>query len=97
VKVVWSELAIDRAEEEAAFIAQDKPAAALRWLEGLFSMTDRLESLPESGGIVPEIGMPRYRQLVYGTHRIVYRLDDKVISILTVRRSRQLLRISDLA
>jgi toxin ParE1/3/4 len=96
VKVVWSELAIDRAEEEAAFIAQDKPGAALRWLEELFAVTDRLETFPEAGAMVPEIELPNYRQLQYGSHRIICRLDPGAVAVLTVRRSKQLLRMSDL-
>lgn len=96
MRVVWSALAINRAEEEAAFIAQDKPGAALLWLEGLFAITDRLEAFPHSGAPVPEIGLPDYRQLAYGTHRVVYRLDHDGVAILTVRRFKQLLRRSDL-
>ena len=96
MKVVWSERAIDRAEEEAVFIAQDKPRAALRWLEGLFAVTDRLETFPESGVVVPEIGLANYRQLVYRTHRVVYRIDRGSVAILTVQRFKQPLRISEL-
>jgi toxin ParE1/3/4 len=96
VKVVWSELAIDRAQEESAFIAQDKPGAALRWIEELFALTDRLETFPESGPVVPEIGLRNYRQLPYGTHRVIYRIDPGVVAILTVRRFKQLLRMSEL-
>jgi toxin ParE1/3/4 len=96
VKVVWSQLAIDRAEEEAAFIAQDKPEAAVRWIEGLFAVVDGLATFPESGPIVPEIGLPNYRQLPYGAHRVVYRIDTGVVAILTVRRFKQQLRKSEL-
>jgi toxin ParE1/3/4 len=96
VKVIWSQLAIDRADQESAFIAQDRPGAALRWLEALFAAVDRLETFPESGPIVPEIGLSNYRQLPFGAHRVVYRLDSSVVYILTVRRFKQLLRLSEL-
>lgn len=46
MKVVWSPLAINRAAEEASFIGEDKPQAAQRWLEGLFTAVDRLETFP---------------------------------------------------
>lgn len=86
MKLIWSPLAIERAYEEAHFIAADKPDAALRWLEGLFEAVDRLERFPDSGRIVPEIGLPEYRELVYRkSHRIVYRRDGNVVAILTVR------------
>jgi len=89
VKVVWSPLAIGRAYEQARYIAEDKPDAALRWLDGLFDSTDRLATFPESGPIVPEIGLAEYRQIIYGSHRVIYRVEPNRISILTVRRSRQ--------
>jgi toxin ParE1/3/4 len=92
LKVVWTELALDRAAEEATYIAQDKPSAASRWLEGLFKSVDRLEMFPESGQVVPEIGLQNYRQLAYKAHRVVYRVDRNAVTILTIRRFKQLLR-----
>jgi len=89
-------MAIERAYEEAQWIADDKPEAALRWLDGLFQSTDRLEAFPESGPMVPEIGSAQYRQIIYRSHRVIYRLESNGISILTVRRSKRLMDISEL-
>ncbi|MFL6247697.1 MAG: type II toxin-antitoxin system RelE/ParE family toxin [Vicinamibacterales bacterium] len=92
MKIVWSPLAIDRAHEAAAYIAGDKPDAALRWLDGLFEVTDRLERFPESGRIVPEIGLPEFREVVYGkSYRVIYRIEKTRVSILTIRNFAQLL------
>jgi plasmid stabilization system protein ParE len=95
VKIVWSPLAIERAYEEAQFIAEDKPEAALRWLDKLFESTDRLEMFPESGSIVPEITLPEYRQIIYRSHRVIYRIEKNQVSILTVRSSSQQLKIAE--
>jgi toxin ParE1/3/4 len=95
VKVVWSELAIERAYDEARYIAEDKPEAALAWLDGLFRCTDRLERFPKSGQIVPEIGRTEYRQIAYRSHRIIYRLEKSQVSILVVRRFKQLLKVTE--
>lgn len=98
MKIVWSPLAIDRAYEAAASIAGDKPEAALRWLEGLFRVTDRLETFPESGRIVPEIGLPDFREVLYGkAYRILYRLEKTRVAILTVRNFAQLLDVTELS
>jgi plasmid stabilization system protein ParE len=97
VKIVWSPLAIERAYEAAAYIAGDKPEAALRWLDGLFSVTDRLEMFPESGRIVPEIGLPEFREVVYRkAYRVIYRLEKAEVSILTVRNFAQLIDVAEL-
>ena len=96
MRIIWSPLAVERAYEEARYIAADKPAAALAWLEGLFASTDGLERFPDSGRIVPEIGLPEYREIIYGkSHRIIYRREQNVVSILTVRRTRRLLDIAE--
>jgi toxin ParE1/3/4 len=91
VKVVWSRRAVTRAEEEARFIAQDKPGAALAWLEGLFAHVDQLEHFPRLGPVVPELGKPQYRELSYESHRVIYRISQKQITVLTVRRWKRLL------
>jgi plasmid stabilization system protein ParE len=97
VKIVWSPLAIERAYEAAAYIAGDKPDAALAWLEGLFAVTDRLERFPESGRVVPEIGLPEFREVVYRrAYRVIYRVEDKRVAILTVRNFAQLLDPAEL-
>lgn len=96
MKVIWSPLAIERADEEARYIADDRPEAALRWLDGLFESTDRLARLPDSGRVVPEIGLPEYREIIYNrSHRVLYRRDRNEVLILTVRRSRQQLATSE--
>lgn len=90
MKVVWSPLAIDRAYDAAAYIAGDNPEAALRWLDGLFAVTDRLEQLPESGRVVPEINQPEFREVVYRhAYRVIYRVERNQVSILTVRNFAQ--------
>jgi plasmid stabilization system protein ParE len=96
VKIVWAPVAIDRASEEASFIAQDKPEAAKRWLSGLFKAVGRLESFPRSGKRLPELPSSQYRQLVYKSHRVVYRVSGDVVVILTVRRFKQRLNLLEL-
>lgn len=88
---------MERAHEAAAHIAGDKPEAAIRWLEGLFKATDRLETFPESGRIVPEIGLPEFREVVYRrAYRVVYRVEKTRMIILTVRNFAQLLDPAEL-
>ena len=96
MKIIWSQRAIDRAAEEAAFIASDKPEAAKKWLEGLFVAVDRLASFPRSGKQVPELPSLEYRQLAYRSHRLVYRVLEDSVAIVTVRRFKQSLQSTDL-
>jgi plasmid stabilization system protein ParE len=95
MKIVWSPLALERVEDIARYIAEDKPDAAVRWVDELFSTVERLADFPKSGRMVPEVGSPRIRELIFGTYRVIYSVKYQV-GILTVRRSSQLLRVSEL-
>ena len=94
----WSPLALERVGEIANYIALDKPSAAEAWVDGLFEAADRLAPHPMSGRKVPEIGIERIREIVYGAYRVIYSIDDrrKKISILTVRRGCEMLRAEEL-
>ena len=94
MKIVWSPLALERVEDIARYIAEDNLDAALRWVDGLFATVERLADFPKSGRMVPEVGSPRISELIFGTYRVIYSVKDQV-NILTVRRSSQLLRMSE--
>ena len=95
MKIVWYSLALERVESIAKHIAEDKPSAALNWVSGLFSCVDRLAEFPESGRVVPEVRLQRIREVVFGSYRVIYSVTNQV-DILTVRRSSQLLKTSEL-
>lgn len=95
MKVEWSPLALDRASEIARYIARDNPGAAERWVHELFDSVERLADFPESGRIVPEVGVRRIREVIVGAYRVIYSVKDKV-EILTVRRGSQLLDVSEI-
>lgn len=96
MKIVWSPLAVERASEIAEYIAQDKPAAAVKWINVVFSKVERLSSSPEIVRVVPEIKDDHFRELIYGNYRIIYRIEKKQISILTIRHGRQILPTEDI-
>ena len=96
MKLVWTPIALDQAEEIAKFIADDNPYAAEKWLSGLFEAAERLEDYPESGRPVPEIRRPEIREIVYGEYRIIYRVRTATVALLTVRHGRRVLSENDL-
>jgi len=96
MKIVWSPLAIDRATEISEYIAQDKPTAAEKWINTVFSKVEQLKSAPEIGRIVPEIRNNQFRKLIYGNYRIIYRIEREKISILTIRHGMQILPINEI-
>jgi len=47
----------------------------------LIEATDRLEDLPYSGRIIEEIGKEECREIIYGSDRIMYEIEGKVVRI----------------
>lgn len=95
MKVEWSPLALARVEEIVHYIAQDDPDAAARWANQLFDAVERLSAFPQSGRVVPEVGIPRIREVIFGAYRVLYSVRGKV-EILTVRHGSQQLRSAEL-
>jgi len=96
MKIIWSPLAIDRASEIAEYIALDKLSAAEKWISTLFSKAEKLASSSKIGRVVPEIGDEQFREMIYGNYRIIYRIEKKQVSILTIRHGKQILPIEDI-
>lgn len=95
MKVQWSPLALERVKDIAQYIAQDNSDAATRWVVDLFDTVDRLADFPESGRMVPEVGVRRIREVIFGAYRVIYSAGEDV-RILTVRRGNQLLRSDEI-
>jgi len=85
----WSPLAISRLSETAKYIALDNPVAAKRWVNKVFNQVEKLSEFPERGRMVPEVGDKTIREIISGNYRIIYRLKDREISILTLRHVKQ--------
>ena len=89
MRVVWSPRAIRRVVEAADFIALDKPDAARRWAEATFAAVERLAEFPHSGRVVPELRRREIREVIHGSYRIIYRVGEEDVFILTVRHGAQ--------
>ena len=96
MKVIWSPLAVDRASAIAEYIARDNPTAAENWVNAVFNHVEQLKKFPESGRIVPEIKSTLFRELIYGNYRIIYRIEEKRVCILTIRHGKQILPVDEI-
>jgi plasmid stabilization system protein ParE len=96
MRIRWSPLAIDRVSEIAGYIARDSSDAAESWVNTVFEKVEGLKRFPESGRIVPETRNRTIRELIYGNYRIIYRLEEKRISVLTVRHGKQILPVDEI-
>ena len=91
-QIIWTEPALLDLEEIAEYIALDKINAAKRFVQKVFSSTDRLKQFPESGRKPPELEDSRYREIIVGPCRVFYRMQKTKMYIHYVMRSERKLR-----
>ena len=91
-QVIWTEPALSDLDAIAEYIALDKPSAAIKLVQKVFSSTDRLEQFPESGRKPPEFKKSRYLEVIVNPCRIFYRIEDDKVYVLYVMRSERKLR-----
>jgi toxin ParE1/3/4 len=92
LKITWSPLAAEQVRDIASYIALDKPSVAEQWIDKMFDSVEQLIDLPKSGRAVPELQINSIRELVQGNYRVIYKIQDNSISVLTVKSYRQQLR-----
>jgi addiction module RelE/StbE family toxin len=74
-KVIWSPSSLDDIDSIAEYISKDSVYHASLFIDRLFEATDQLKLHPLSGRLIPEIGNQNCREIIYGSYRIMYRID----------------------
>ncbi|HPA76617.1 MAG TPA: type II toxin-antitoxin system RelE/ParE family toxin [Deltaproteobacteria bacterium] len=90
--VIWSETAEKDLISIIEFIAEDNPAKANEIYLSIKKKAARLYTYPERSRIVPELqdqGIMQYRELIIPPWRIMYRVSEKNVYVLTVLDARQ--------
>lgn len=88
-------MAAEQVRDIASYIALDKLSVAEQWIDKIFDSVEQLIDFPESGRVVPELQINNVRELVQGNYRVIYKILDISISILTVKNYRQKLSPDD--
>lgn len=90
-RVVWTRQAIEDVEAIKAYVARDSVRYAALLVERIVASVGRLESFPESGRVVPEVGDESLREVIYGAYRIVYRVQSDAVEVAAVHHAAKLL------
>jgi plasmid stabilization system protein ParE len=91
-KIEWAKVAENDLKIIIEYIAEDSPANALKILKKIKQKASSLYTLPERGRIVPELqdqGILIYRELIIPLWRIIYRISEMKIYVLSVLDARQ--------
>ena len=90
-RVIWTRQAVEDVEAIKAYVARDSVRYAALLTEQIVAAVDRLESFPESGRVVPEIGDRLLREVIFGAYRIVYRIQPEAVEVVAVHHAARLL------
>jgi plasmid stabilization system protein ParE len=82
VTVEWTRRAREMIGEIHDVIAADAPDTADEFCELLIQATENLPRFPYMGALLIE--NPAYRQLVMAGYRLVYRIDEHVVYVVTI-------------
>jgi plasmid stabilization system protein ParE len=89
-QVVWSPQALEDVDAICGYVGRDAPRFAAVFAERIFAAVDDLKSFPRSGRMVPEIGRDDYREVIFQSYRIIYRLLGPDVEVVTVHHGARL-------
>ena len=91
-EIVWARTAENDLNEIVDYIAIDSPANALKIFKKIKIKASRLYTMPERCRIVPELkdqGIMQYRELIVPPWRIMFRIAEMKVYVLSVLDSRR--------
>jgi addiction module RelE/StbE family toxin len=96
MQIAWTREALNRLTEIEEYISKDSQQRAINFVNYLIDQGETLKDHPKIGRVVPEVGNENIRELIVKKYRIIYRVTDERIEILTVFEGHRLLRIEEL-
>lgn len=91
-EVIWSNVAENDLKNIIEYIATDSPCNAFRIFKNIKQTASNLYIFPEKGRVVPELrdqGISQYRELIISPWRVIYRISEKIVYVLSVLDSRR--------
>ncbi len=97
MRLIWTQEAVDRLFEIDDFISTNSPKRAREFVDEIIEHAETILSYtPSAGRMVPEIKNAGIRELIFKKYRIVYRVNENNVEILTVFEGHRLLRTEEL-
>ena len=86
-KINWTNNAKNDLKDIYDYIAKDSKYYANHFVNKIQNATKKLKRFSEIGRIVPEYSDKSMRELIHYNYRIIYKIDDKNIYIITIIHS----------
>ncbi len=93
-KIKWTPQSLDDVDAIASFIARNSGYYAQMFTIKILEIVEHLKLFPESSRIVSELNRKEIREVIFGNYRIIYRMKEELVEILTVYHSARLLDVS---
>lgn len=90
-RVTWSPRAVEDLEAIAGYIAAASSAYAAAVVKTILNTTRNLSRFPLAGRVVPEFGDESLREWFAYSYRIIYRVEDELVTIATIVHGKRLL------
>jgi plasmid stabilization system protein ParE len=86
-RIIWTEKTLKDLKEIKKFIQQDSNYYAINLVSKIREKVKTIKLLPFGARIIPEINNPNYREVFQWSYRIMFKVEDEIIYILSVFHS----------
>ncbi len=93
MEIRWTPQAVEDVEAIRQYVGRDSAHYADLLVRRLVKAVERIHEFPESGRVVPEIEDEAIREVLLDDYRIIYKLLDEVVEVLTVFHGARLPRL----
>lgn len=83
-RVAWAETAWRDLERIADHIAEDSQGYAAAFVRRIRDRAGSLDEMAERGRVVPELDQSTVRELVVGSYRLIYEIDEGNVYVLAL-------------
>ena len=90
-RVNWSQRALDDLEAIAQYISLDSAAYSKAVVKTILETTRNFSRFPYAGRIVPEFSDPSIREWFAYSYRVIYRIEDNVVTVAAIVHGKRLL------
>ena len=90
--IIWADIAEKDLKNIIEYIADDSPINALKVFKKIKEKASSLYSFPDRGRLVPELrdqGILQYRELIHSPWRIIYRISENTVYVLSILDARR--------
>jgi plasmid stabilization system protein ParE len=80
----WTQTALNDLAGIRDFISRDSVYYAEKFVDDTFQAVEHLQIFPKSGRVVPERNDPTFREIIFGSYRIMYSISSNDCNIVTM-------------